>query len=236
MRIKKETLIVLALVASLIAWPVPLSAAGNQVVVAPIMERMARAFHGMRSLRASLSQQKTYGQLGMTDPVEQGTLYIKRKSDRDIQVRIEIQQPALRVITVKDNRYTLFQPNINQAIEGQVNKTLGSGNGGANFLAYFVGELSQVTRDYNIVALGDEVIHGRQTSHLRLTPLVARKGLYRQIDLWVDNKLWMPTQQQVVEANQDVTLLQLVDIQVNIDLPDKLFTIKLPRDVQRVRG
>jgi len=211
-------------------------AVGSQVVVAPIMERMAQAFQGIRSLRASLSQQKTYGQLGISDPVEQGVLYIKRKNDRDIQVRIEIKQPAQRVITVKDDRYTLFQPTINQVIEGSVNKSLASGSAGAGFLTYFFGGLSKATRDYNIVALGDEEINGRRATHLRLTPLTARKGLYRQIDLWVDNKLWVPTQQQVVEANQDVTVVQLMEIQINIDLPDKLFTQKIPRDVQRVRS
>jgi outer membrane lipoprotein-sorting protein len=226
----------LALVVSLSTLPGFRPVTASQIVVAPIMERMANAFRGISSLRAMLSQHKTYGQLGISDPVEQGVLFIKRKGDRDIQVRIEIKQPAQRVITVKDDHYVLFQPAINQAIEGSVNKTLGAGGSGAGFLTYFFGGLTQAARDYNIVALGDEMVNGRRATHLRLTPHSARKGLYRQIDLWVDNKLWVPTQQQVVETNQDVTLVQLVEIQVNVDLPDKLFTQKLPRDVQRVRS
>lgn len=212
------------------------SVAANQVVVAPIMERMAQALRGVRSLRAILNQQKTYGQLGISDPVEQGVLFIKRKGDRNIQVRIEIKQPAHRIITVKDNRYVLFQPAINQAIEGNVNKAMNAGGSGANFLTYFFDGLSQAARDYHIVALGDEVVNGHRATHLRLMPHSSRKGLYRQVDLWVDNKLWLPTQQRVVEANHDVTVVQLVEVQINVDLPDSLFTQKLPRDVQRIRS
>jgi outer membrane lipoprotein-sorting protein len=130
----------------------------------------------------------------------------------------------------------LFQPSINQAIEGQVSKTLNSNSSGAGFLSLFFGGLSQATRDYQIAAVGDEVVNGRRTTHLRLTPQSGRKGLYRQIDMWVDNNLWLPTQQRLVEVNQDVTLLKLADIQVNVALPDHLFTQKLPGNVQRVRS
>ncbi len=235
MTINRATIAFLAIVIGLIALPGP-TVSGSQMVVAPIMERMARAFEGMRSLRASLNQQKTYGQLGISDPAEQGMLYIKRKSNRDIQIRLEIKQPAQRVITVKDNRFTLFHPNIKQAIEGQINKALSSNSTGAGFFALFFGGLSQVTQDYQIAAVGDELINGRRTTHLRLSPNSSRKGLYRQIDLWVDNALWVPTQERFVEANQDVTLVQLLNIEVNVSLPDNLFTQKLPSDVQRVRS
>jgi outer membrane lipoprotein-sorting protein len=235
-RIRKGASIILAIIVGGVALPRPSPAASAQVVVAPILERMAYAFQGMRSLRAALSQQKTYGQLGITDPVEQGVLYIKRKSEKNIQVRIEIKQPAQRVITVKDDQFTVFQPKINQAIEGSVNKSLGSNSSAAGFLSYFFGGLSQATRDYTVATVEDEVLNGRRATHLRLTPQALRKGLYRQIDLWVDNSLWVPIQQRVVEANQDITQVQLMDIQINVNLPDTLFIQKLPRDVQRVRS
>lgn len=157
----------------LAAMPGP-PASGSQIIVAPIMERMARAFEGMRSMHASLNQQKTYGQLGISDPSEQGVLYIKRKNNRDIQVRIEIRNPAERVITVKDNKYILFQPAIKQAIEGQVSRALGSGQSGVGLLSLFVGGAPQITRDYQIAAVADEVINGRRATHL---PVINRPSI-----------------------------------------------------------
>ena len=212
------------------------AATSNQTVVAPILERMGQAFSRMQTLKASLYQQKTYGQLGITDPVEQGALYLKRKGARDIFIRLEITQPMARVITVKDNRFVLFQPNINQVIEGKVEKNMASGSSAAGFLSYFFGGISKAAEDYDIAALGDEVVDDRRTTHLKLTPRAARKGLYHQIDLWVDNQLWMPTQQRFVEANQDITLLRFLDINVNILVSDTLFTQQIPSGVQRVRG
>jgi outer membrane lipoprotein-sorting protein len=232
---KKEILIFMTVVMMLVALPGP-PVSGTQVVVAPIVEKMARAFQGMKTMRAAMNQQKTYGQLGMSDPVEHGALYIKRKNDRDILVRLEISKPAQRVITVKDNQFMFFQPSIKQAIEGHVQKAIGSNQTGAGILSLFVSGPSQVTKDYQISTLGDETVHGRRATHLRLVPYASRKGLYRQIDLWVDNNLYMPTQQRLVEANQDVTLVQLSNVEVNVSISDALFTQKLPNGVQRVRG
>jgi outer membrane lipoprotein-sorting protein len=234
-KFKTLPIALILLVLVLVIFPGP-PASGAQVVVAPIVEKMARAFQGMRSLKAALNQQKTYGQLGISDPVEHGSLFIKRKGERDIQVRIEISKPAQRVITVKDNQFTVFQPNIKQAIEGSVNKTLASNQSGAGFFSLFFGGMSQISKDYQIATAGDESVNGRRTTHLVLSPNPGRRGLYRQVDMWVDTALWVPTQERFVEANQDVTVLNLLDIQINLDLPDHLFTQKLPRDIQRVKS
>jgi outer membrane lipoprotein-sorting protein len=208
---------------------------GNQVVVAPILDRMAQALQGMGTMKATLAQRKTYGQLGISDPVEQGYIYIKRQRNRDLSVRIEIQQPSKRVITVKNGRFTFFQPSINQAIEGEVSQKVGQSSA-TGFLSYLFGGLGNATKDYKISVLGEEVVNGRRATHLELVPWTMRKGLYRQIDIWVDNQLWLPTQQEFVEANDDVTRLRLQEVQLNIRLSDKLFEQDLPGHVQRIRG
>jgi outer membrane lipoprotein-sorting protein len=231
----KRVILVGFVATSLALMPGPVVATSNQMVVAPILERMGQAFNSLQSLKASLQQQKTYGQLGITDPMEQGSLFIKRKDARTIHVRLEIAEPVQRILTVKDNQFTLFQPSINQAIEGRVEK-VNSKSSAAGFLSYFFGGISRATEDYNISALGDEVIEGRRTAHLRLTPRSDRKGLYRQIDLWVDNQYWMPTQQRLQEANQEITTLRLADLKINANIPDKVFTQQIPSRVQRVKG
>lgn len=233
---RKWILVTWLLSLALVSLPRPHLAAGHQVIAASVLERVSKAFQHMRSLRASLSQQKIYGQLGISDPIERGVLYIKRKKNRDIQVRIEIIEPARRVITVRDNKFVLFQPTINQAIEGRLHRGLVTGNPSVGFLTYFFGGFSRLTDDYEVMTLGDEILQGQRTTHLRLTPMRAEKGLYRQIDLWVDHRLWMPTQQKLVEMNQDVTLLRLSDVQVNINLSDSIFAQRLPRHVKRLRG
>lgn len=233
--IKRSTQIFLfAAAVSALVVPARPSTSEGQLLVAPIVERMGSAFASIRSMRAALTQQKTYVQLSLSDPVEQGVLYVKKK-DRMIQVRLEINSPEKRIITVKDNRYLLFQPSINQAIEGVVDKQ-GTARAAAGFFAYLFEGISKAGEDYSIVALGEEVVQQRRTTHLKLTPLPGRGGLYRQVDLWVDNDNWLPTQQRFVEANRDVTVVQLVDIKTNLPVADALFSQKLPPGAQRVRG
>jgi outer membrane lipoprotein-sorting protein len=202
--------------------------------VTPILERMAQAVRQMRTLRASLSQEKVYTQLGLKDPPEKGLLYMKRKGERNVYLRIEINVPEKRIITVRDNRFLLYQPRINQAIEGVIDRS--SLRAAAGFLAYLFNGLAQAAEDYEITLAGQETIEGRRLSHLVLTPKPNRRNVYRRVDLWVDTQLWLPLVQKIVEANRDETLLKLEDVKINLNVPDSLFVQNLPPGVQRVRG
>ncbi|MFQ5792415.1 MAG: outer membrane lipoprotein carrier protein LolA [Acidobacteriota bacterium] len=200
----------------------------------PVLKRMAQAYESLASLRANLTQVKSYPQLRLTDPPEKGTLYVKRKGKDGARVRLEIHEPEKRIVTVNEGRYVLYQPKIKQAIEGNVNPK--SASGGTSFVSYFLGDLSQAKEDYAIASLGDEPVDGRQTVHLRLTAKPKGKGFYRQIDLWVDNDLGVPVQQEFVEPNRAVVRIRFGDIQTDIAIKDSFFNLKLPPDVERIRG
>ena len=84
--------------------------------------------------------------------------------------------------------------------------------------------------------VGEERVASRPTAHLRLTPKANAQAAYRQVDLWVDRELGIPIQQQFIETNQNQTVLRFHDVRVNTDVPDSHFTVKVPPDVERVRG
>jgi outer membrane lipoprotein-sorting protein len=230
----------LSLMAALaLSWPhtpgsVKADSTNPQAIVTTILDRMSQAVRTMQTLKASLSQQKFYAQLGIKDPVEQGVLYMRRKGAGNTYVRIEINVPDKRIITVKDNRYLFYQPKINQVVEGTVDRA--AGKAAAGFLAYLFGGIAQAAEDYEITVVATEDIDGRKASHLKLTPKPDKKGLYRQVDLWVDNQLWLPTIQKFIESNRDETTLKLGEVNLNLNLSDSLFTQKLPSNVQRVKG
>jgi outer membrane lipoprotein-sorting protein len=202
-----------------------------------VLERMAEAYRSLQSLGAELEQVKSYPQLGLTDPPERGVVYVKRKGEDKLLVRLEIQQPEQRIITVSDKgRYVLYQPRIKQAIEGQVDKKAGGSGSGTSFLSYFLGDLSGAKKDYVIVSLGDEELGERKTVHLRLTAKPEGNAYYPRIDLWVDRELWVHVRQELVEPNRSVSKLRFSGIRINEEMKDSLFTVKLPPDVERVRG
>jgi outer membrane lipoprotein-sorting protein len=200
-----------------------------------VLERMAAAYGSVKSLGAQLQQVKSYPQLGMEDPPEKGVLSVKRKAKDNLLVRLEIQHPEHRIVTVNNGQYMLYQPRINQAIEGRVD-TKASNSSGTSFMSYFMGDLSGAKKDYDIEVVGDEQVGQHQTVHLRLTAKPEGQGYYPRIDLWVDQKLWIPVRQELVEPNRSVTTLEFADIRVNGEMKDSLFKIKLPAGVERVKG
>lgn len=203
--------------------------------LAAILEKMTRANQQMVTLAAALEQQKSYPQLGIEDPTERGEFALKRKSGGKLLVRVAIREPEARIVTLDGRQFLLYQPRIKQAIEGTVD-TGGGGRAGTSFVTYFLGGLSPTGRDYDLAALGQVSLGGRKTSHLRLTPKAGAQVLYRQIDLWVDQELWMPIQQEFTEYNQSRTTLRFQNLRLNQDLPDSHFIQKLPPGVERVRG
>lgn len=200
-----------------------------------VLERMAAAYGSVESLGAELQQVKSYPQLGMEDPPETGVLHVKRKTKDNLLVRLEIQKPEHRIVTVNDGKYMLYQPRIKQAIEGRVD-TKARNSSGTSFMSYFMGDLSGAKKDYDIEVVGDEQVGQHHTVHLRLTAKADGKGYYPRIDLWVDRELWIPVRQELVEPNRSVTTLEFAEIRINDEMNDKLFKIKLPAGVERVKG
>ncbi len=213
----------------------PVSWAEDISTVEEVLERMAAAYGSVKSLGAELEQVKSYPQLGMTDPPEKGVLHVKRKSANNLLVRLEIQHPEQRIVTVGDGRYMLYQPRIKQAIEGRVD-TKASNSSGTSFMSYFMGDLSGAKKDYDFELVGEEQVGRHQTIHLRLTAMTGGEGYYPQIDLWVDQDLWIPVRQELVEPNRSVTTLEFGDIRINDEINDNVFKIKLPANVERVKG
>ena len=210
----------------------PFVSAGSQSSPEPILKRMAEAYRSLQTLRADLTQVKSYPQLGLTDPPEEGRLFIKRKKN-DMRVRLEIGEPESRIVTVDNDKYMLYQPKIQQVIEGAVQP---GKSGGASFVRYFLGDLSQAQQDYDIVSEGEEELEGHHTAHLRLTAKPGGQAFYPRIDLWVDTTLWIPIRQLLIEPNQSEIRLSFDDIRINGPVEDNVFKIDLPPGVERIKG
>ena len=84
-----------------------------------VLARMQKAQSSVETLTARLEQVKSYPQLGIVDPPERGTFTMARTKRGTTRVRMEIQEPETRILTVADGKYLLYQPQIKQAVERQ---------------------------------------------------------------------------------------------------------------------
>ncbi len=198
----------------------------------PILERMAEASRALTSLEADLVQVKSYPQLSLTDPPEIGRIHLQRA--KPTRLRFEITEPESRIVTVDDGEYVLYQPKIKQAMVGKLDPNASRGRSG--FLTFLVGDLSSAEEDFEIVLLGEEEVKGKQAYHLRLTARPETESMYRQIDLWVDQEIWLPVRQELVELNNSVSRIDLENVVLNQIIEDSVFKLDLPSDVERVKG
>jgi outer membrane lipoprotein-sorting protein len=193
-----------------------------------ILERMRIAQAGLESLKARLEQVKSYPQLGIEDPVEKGFLYFEGG-----KMRLEIQEPEVRILVVKDGKYVLYQPRIRQAISGKIE---GQGTKGL-FPGLLTGSpesFRELEKSYSASDLGEETLDGRRVHHLTF---LARPGVpvyCQEIDLFIDTTLLLPVRQKCREANRSEITLTLADVERNAPLERGLFEIEIPDGVERV--
>ena len=193
-----------------------------------ILERMRAAQADLASMKARVEQVKSYPQLGIEDPVEKGLLYFQPG-----QIRLEIQEPEIRILAVKDGKYVLYQPRIRQAIVGKLE---GQGTKGL-FPGLLTGSpesFAELEKSYEASDLGETSLGELRAHHLSFS---ARPGVAvycQKIELFIDAALLLPVRQKCVEANQSEITLTLSDIERNARLEKGLFEIEIPAGVERI--
>jgi outer membrane lipoprotein-sorting protein len=194
----------------------------------PILERMRIAQADLETLKARIEQVKTYPQLGIDDPVEKGFLYFQPG-----KMRLEIQEPEIRILVVKDGKYVLYQPRIKQAIFGKLE---GQGTKG-HFTGLLTGSAEsfrELEESYSVSNLGEETLDGRSVHHLAFHAKPGVPVYCREIELFIDTALFLPVRQKCLETNQSEITMTLADIERNSPLEKGLFEVEIPEGVERI--
>ncbi len=193
-----------------------------------ILERMRVAQAGLESLKARVEQVKSYPQLGIEDPVEKGVLYFQPG-----RIRLEIQEPEIRILAVKDDKYVLYQPRIRQAILGKVE---GRGTKGL-FPGLLTGSkesFQELEKSYEASDLGEKALDARNVHHLSFRGKPGVSVYCQEIELFIDTTLLLPVRQKCREANESEITLTLSDIERNTPLPKDVFEVEIPKGVERI--
>src|SRR6185437_16851418 len=90
-------------------------------LVSSVLTRLERNRQSLKSLRAGISMVKYNSQLGVEDKYAGVVIYLPG-AGRQASVRIDWSQPRREVLSVNNNKYTLFRPALGVAYTGSVNK------------------------------------------------------------------------------------------------------------------
>src|SRR5918998_1200226 len=201
-------------------------------LVSSVLSRMEKNRQSLKTLRAGISVVKYNSQLGVEDKYSGVVLYMPG-AGRQASVRIDWSSPRREVLTVNNNKYTIFRPALNVAYTGDSRKMKDNKAGGLmEMLNMSRGQLE--SRFHPVKDVREETLWGGvSTIHLTLVP----KGNagYKYAEVWIDTA-GMPVQTKIVEKNDDSTTMRLTSLEKNQKINGNEFDIKLDSNVKIVKS
>lgn len=201
-------------------------------ILGDILDRMDSHYKALKSLKADVARAQENSQLGVVDSYE-GKLVLLPGSGRNFSVRLDWSKPKVEILSVVKGQYVLFVPGIKRAYTGSSESKKMSDTGG-NVLSTMSMSKAQLKANYDVQFLGQVKLPGSiDVWHLKLNPKT--KAKYKFAELWVDVD-GMPLQGKVTALNNDTDTFRLTNLQKNVSLNGKIFTIALPSKTEIIKS
>ncbi|MFY9223540.1 MAG: outer-membrane lipoprotein carrier protein LolA [Blastocatellia bacterium] len=210
------------------------SASANVKGAEAVLAQMEVVGKSLNSLVANIWQQKKNTQIGIDDPVETGQLYYLPGKNGAVKLRIDISNPTKKTVIITGDQLKFYQPTIEQMLVTSLKSTKNSQSFGS--LAITFGSVSAIRANYDVKFVKDEKIQGEDASLLHLTPKAG--GPYKSIDIWISQSSWLPIQENLVEGNDDVTIIKLSNLKKNtsFDVKALIDNFAPPKSTKIVKG
>ena len=205
-------------------WLTPtLPAQTNLEQVLSKMDEVSKTFH---SVETNLERTKMTLLVNDKD-VASGKLYYMR-SGKEPRLKVEIEKPGQQIVLIDKGKLQIFSPKIKQVQEASLGN---HANAVEQFMALGFGQSSQdLKKNYQVSLGGEEVIDGKKTAMLDLTPKTPG-GIIKAVRLWIDEQKGISVQVKATEPSGDYTIFKYSSVKMNAALPDSTFELKLPKDV-----
>jgi len=198
-----------------------------------ILERVDTHRKAVTTLRADIKMMKVDPVTEEVDTSEGKLIYVAKTSKRDMMMRIDWKTPKVEILSVAEGKYVAYNPKSNQAYTGVANSNEVSKRGGS-VLAFMNMSKMQIKENYTASLLGQETLSGSVAVwHLKFTPKT--KTGQTSAEVWVD-KDGMIVQARVISTSKDESLFRLTGIVKNLNLSTAQFVVKLPGNVNVVKG
>jgi outer membrane lipoprotein-sorting protein len=195
-----------------------------------ILKQMDVQAAGFQSLTADLERTKVTVVVN-DKSTESGQIIVRR----DDKMRIEVTQPDARTILRDGDNFYIYNPKIHRVEEYNLGKKksvvdqfllLGFGTSG-----------SSLKESYAISLQGEESLDNRKVLLLELLPKTDEvRTQLSKIQLWLDESLWLPVQQQFFESGSgDYFIIRYRNINRNVRIPDNEFKPHWPHGTTRVQ-
>jgi outer membrane lipoprotein-sorting protein len=194
------------------------------------LARMDKSADGFKSMTAKVRQLSHLNVIN-EDTVSVGTSSLKR-TKHDVRVLVHFTSPDDKSVSVSGTKIEMYLPKLNTVQE----YNLGSRDQLEKYLALGFGASgSDLKGDYDVKALGDDMVGGDKAARLELTPKDKQvRQQFPTIELWISETKGYYVQGKFHESGGDYMLITYSDVVINPPLPDSAFKLNLPKGVKRV--
>jgi outer membrane lipoprotein-sorting protein len=188
----------------------------------------------MKSLRAGISMVKYNSQLGVEDKYAGVVIYLP-VTGKQASVRIDWSHPRREVLSVSNNKYTLYRPALGVVYTGDPRKMNGKDGKASGIFDMMNMSRQQLEARFQPVkdVREENLWGGVSTIHLTLVP--KGNSAYKYAEVWIDSG-GMPVQAKIVEKNDDSTTMRLTGLEKNQKINESDFNVKLDGNVKIVKS
>ena len=169
--------------------------------------------------------------ISLLDSEEVSLGYLQYKKPKKLNLNFF---PPRNEINVIDGTYIwIYHMKEKQVEKYQISSDMDSPQGMDIFDLGYEYTTEKAKENYSITLLEDISTDEEALYHIELIPKETFDSEYDRILLWVREGLWLPVQYQMFESDGEIiNTIELSNIQVNPDIPDKIFVLDLPDDVE----
>ena len=169
--------------------------------------------------------------ISLLDSEEVSLGYLQYKKPKKLNLNFF---PPRNEINVIDGTYIwIYHMKEKQVEKYQIGNDMDTPQGMDIFDLGYEYTTEKAKENYSITLLEDISTEEEALYHIELIPKDTFDSEYDRILLWVREGLWLPVQYQMFESDGEIiNTIELSNIQINPDIPDKIFVLDLPDDVE----
>ncbi len=193
-----------------------------------ILERVENANSRLKTMDADIKYSRV---ISLLDSEEVSLGYLQYKKPKKLNLNF---YPPRNEINVIDGTYIwIYHLKENQVEKYKIGGDMDSPQGMDIFDLGYGYTTEKVKENYTITLLDDISTNEEALYHIELIPKDTFDSEYDRVLLWIREGLWLPVQYQMFESDGEIiNTIELTNIQINPDIPDKIFVLDLPDDVE----
>ena len=193
-----------------------------------ILEKVEAANSRLKTMDADIKYSRV---ISLLDSEEVSLGYLQYKKPKKLNLNFF---PPRNEINVIDGTYIwIYHMKEKQVEKYQISSDMDTPQGMDIFDLGYEYTTEKAKEDYSITLLEDISTDEEALYHIELIPKDTFDSEYDRILLWVREGLWLPVQYQMFESDGEIiNTIELSNIQINPDIPDKIFVLDLPDDVE----